>query len=73
MNSQHVIQLINGFAIIVNEREFKRARRRFISLFNFNTFLTITDIHRHKITVPKAHILMFEHYNEDEIKIQKDN
>ena len=66
----HVIQLINGFAIIVDDKQFNRCKRQFTSIFHFSKFLTVVDIHGHKITVPKCHILMLEHYNE-KIKTQK--
>lgn len=70
--NQHVIQLSVDIAIIVNDVEFRRARRQFKSIFHWSRFLTIEDIRGHKMTTRKKNILLFEEsVNEKEKKYQE--
>jgi len=71
--SQNVIQLINGVAVIVDNNEFFRTRRKFISRLHFGRFLKIRDVRGHIITIRKKDILLFEKFNEKEkIKVRND-
>ena len=56
----HVIQLMNGIALIVDNEQFKIAKSKFMNWFSFSRFLTIIDVRGHKITIRKKDILLFE-------------
>jgi len=70
MNSENVIQLINGIAIIVDDAEFKRVIRKYKSFLNFSSFLIVKDTRGHTFFFKKDNILLFENCNGQKIKKQ---
>jgi len=64
---QNVIQLFSGMALVVDDDEFFRNKKKFTSIFSFLIrFLVITDTRGHKITIRKKDILLFEESYEKE-------
>ncbi len=56
----NIIQLVNGIAIVVDDLQFKIARRKFFSLFHWSRFLVVIDTRGHKITIRKKDVILFE-------------
>lgn len=61
-----VIQLINSYAIVVDDIEYKKVIKRYKQWFT--RFLTVTDVRNVKITVKKRYIILLEEHNEEKIK-----
>jgi hypothetical protein len=59
-NEVNIVQLKNAIAIIVDDDEFKKVKRKFKSIFYFSRFLTIIDVRQRKIIIRKRDIILLE-------------
>jgi hypothetical protein len=56
----NLIQLVNGIVITIDNEQFKHMLKKYKSLFHLSRFITVIDTRKHKITIRKKDIILFE-------------